>query len=136
MVNFIEIELGGALRRFKFDMFAVEFYEKETTARIFSNPAVAGSPKLAERIGINCAIFAGITSDYILNSRQVDFTYEDIVDWISKADEEGKYENVKKICDTYVNTFEYKKWLKGFQERLRTILDPEEGSKKNKKKVK
>lgn len=133
MINFIEIELGGQLRRFKFDMFAVEFFEKEIAGRILANPSIAENPKLAERVSINCTIYAGLSSDYTLKSKQIDFTYEDIVDWVDKADEEGKYENVKKICDTYANTFEYKKWLKEFQDRIQTILEPDENKKKGKK---
>lgn len=82
---------------------------------------------------IYATFYAGLMGNCKVKSEEPDFNFEDVCDWVDKLYEEGKKEEIEKVCDVWADTHAYKEWLKEFNERLATILEPDA---KPKKKVK
>jgi hypothetical protein len=119
-MNFIEIELGGKLRGLKFNNYAIEQFQR----KMFKNEnALVGGSNAATVYGI---FFAGLTANCFTNDLEVDFTYNDVEDWVDSAADE----DVKKICDCFAETNVYKKWLDKIKDAVKGESDKKKAVKK------
>lgn len=121
MSNYIQIEIGGKLRGLKFNQLSLEAYTKSVNY------------EQANSSSIYATFYAGLVGNCYVKREEPDFTFEDVTDWVDALYAEGKKEEIEKVCNVWAETNVYKEWLKEFQERIASILEPE---KKSKKKVK
>lgn len=47
------------------------------------------------------------------------------MEWVDILYEQGKTDEIKKVCDLWAETHTWKDWLTQFQDKLRTIINPE-----------
>lgn len=124
-MSYIQIELGGKLRGLKFNQISLEVYTKNLNHEALVTSAIYAT------------FFAGLIGNCTVKREEPDFTYEDVCNWVDNLYENGKKDEIKKVCDIWAATHIYTDWLKEFQDKVRSIIEPEkgEGKKTNKKKV-
>ena len=101
----VEIQFGGTLRSFKFN----EFAHRKITETIFDDIAKGYSVSEHE-INSNSIIatfYGGLLGAYYVERKVVDFTFEDVVNWLGDA----KDDDVVKVCNTYSDTQRYKDFI-------------------------
>lgn len=120
---FIETELGGKKRGLLFNQISLEVFTKNINAEALESSAVYAT------------FFAGLIGNCTAEREHVDFTYKDVMGWVDELykDENGKNE-IKKVCDLWAETHTWKDWLVQFQEKLRTVINPESKTDIKKKK--
>jgi polyhydroxyalkanoate synthesis regulator phasin len=124
---YIEAELGGRKRGLKFNLASVEVFEKKIKAVTF---------EAANTVGIYATFWCGLVGQAIRKNEDMDFTYEDVQDWVDELydkGDEGK-EVIRLVCNKWEETHQYKDWLAEFQERIRTIMNAETNAEPVKKK--
>lgn len=118
-MNYIQIEIGGKPRGLKFNQLSLETYAKNVGTNVST--------------AIYATFYAGLVGNCYVKQEEVDFTLEDVTDWVDELYEQGRKKEIEKVCELWAGTYIYREWLKEFQDKLRAILEPE---KKSKKKVK
>lgn len=119
---YYELELGGKKRGLKFNQISLEVFTKNINAEALESSAVYAT------------FYAGLIGNCVAKREDQDFKYEDVMEWVDKLYEEGKTDEIKKVCDLWAETHTWKDWLINFQEKLRTILKPDENKTELKKK--
>lgn len=120
-MNYIQINIGGKDRGLKFNQLSLETYTKCVDF------------ERANSSTIYATFYAGLTGNCYVKREEPDFTFEDVTDWVDELYSEGRKKEIEKVCEVWAETNVYKEWLKEFQDKVATILQPE---KKTKKKVK
>jgi hypothetical protein len=118
-MSYIQIEIGGKQRGLKFNQLSLETYTKNVGNEVST--------------AIYATFYAGLIGNCYAKQEEPDFTFEDVTDWVDKLYEEGRKEEIKKVCDLWADTYIYREWIKEFQEKVRAILEPEKKSKKKAK---
>lgn len=121
-MNYIQVNIGGKDRGLKFNQVALEVYSKHIDLQNAVNTST-----------IYATFYAGLVGNCYVKNEEVDFTFEDVTDWVDELYSKGKKE-IEAVCKLWAETTVYREWLKEFKERVRAILEPAE--KKTKKKVK
>lgn len=119
-MNYVQIEIGGRLRGLKFNQLSLEEYTKHVRQGTAS--------------AIYATFFAGLMGNCYVKNEEPDFTFETVTDWVDEIYAKGGQKDIEKVCDIWAETFVYQEWLKGFQERVRAILTPDEPKPKKKMK--
>lgn len=123
-MNYIQIELGGKSRGLKFNQIALETYIKHL--KYEKEGAVASA--------IFSTFYAGLIGNCYVKNEEPDFDFETVTDWVQELFDTGKQKEIEQVCKLWEGTLCYQNWLKAFQEKLRTILEPGENKEKKKKK--
>ena len=119
MSNYIQVEIGGRLRGLKFNQLSLEEYTKHV--------------RIGTASAIYATFFAGLMGNCYVKNEEPDFTFEEVCDWVDELYAKQIPNIIENVCDVWAETFVYKEWLKGFQEKLRSILTPDEEPKPKKK---
>ncbi|MBA3675408.1 MAG: hypothetical protein H0W75_10735, partial [Chitinophagaceae bacterium] len=119
---YYELELGGKKRGLKFNQISLEVFTKNINAEALESSAVYAT------------FFAGLIGNCVAKREDQDFSYADVMEWVDKLYEEGKTDEIKKVCDLWAETHTWKDWLTQFQDKLRTIINPENKTDIKKKK--
>ena len=114
----IEINLGGKLRGIRFNQISLE---------IFSKNIVPEAPLASS---IYATFYAGLYGECVVKREDIDFTLEDVSGWVDDLYNENKREEIRKVCEMWEETNYYREWMKGFQEKIRALLEPEEAAEK------
>lgn len=121
MNNYVQIEIGGKLRGLKFNQLSLQVYTENV------------SHEQANSSAIYATFYAGLVGNCYVKKEEVDFSFENVTDWVDDLYEQGRKKEIENVCNIWAETHVYKQWLKEFKERLSAILEPEV---KDKKKVK
>jgi hypothetical protein len=113
--------VGGKDRTFRCNQGAMDVYFQ----RINYNEVGASA--------IYATFYAGLIGDAIYRGEQVDFTYGDVVDWVEGIYEDGRKEDIEKVCNVFAEANAYKTRL---AELVNRIKDVDEVKKKKPLKVK
>lgn len=104
----MNIEINGKEYYVKFNQYALEIYtkhldwENETASAIYATA------------------YAGLMGGAYVRSNELELTFEDITDWCdSQIQTDGK--ELIDLCNTWTDTFFYKKWLESVQDALRSV---------------
>ncbi len=119
---YYELELGGKKRGLKFNQISLEVFTKNINAEALESSAVYAT------------FFAGLIGNTVAKREEQDYTFEDVMEWVDVLYEQGKTDEIKKVCDLWAETHTWKDWLTQFQEKLRTVLKPDENKTDIKKK--
>lgn len=119
-MSYIHINIGGKERGLKFNQLSLEVYSKYID---YENVTTT----------IYAAFYAGLRGNCYVKKEEPDFTFEDVTNWVDAIFEEGRKDEIKKVCDMWSETYVYREWIKEYEKKLHAILEPE---KKTKKKVK
>lgn len=103
-MSYIQIELGGKQRGLKFNELAVRKYSEiimqDVANGLDSEADIATS-------GVYGMIWGGLVGNAYVKRENVDFTFEDVCDWVEKAD----VNELKKASDVFVETTQFKELL-------------------------
>lgn len=121
-MSYIQIELGGKLRGFKFNMMSLEVFSKNINA------------EAVHTTSIYATFYAGLIGNCAVKREEPDFTFEDVCGWVDELYEKGRKEDIEKVCAVWVETHVYKNALKEFQDKIRAALEPDKEVKKTVKK--
>ncbi len=119
---YYELELGGKKRGLKFNQISLEVFTKNINAEALESSAVYAT------------FYAGLIGNTVAKREEQDYTFEDVMEWVDVLYEQGKTDEIKKVCDLWAETHTWKDWLVNFQEKLRAVLKPEESKTDIKKK--
>lgn len=122
-MNYIEIEIGGKLRGFRFNQVALEMFSKHLNVEVPVSSAIYST------------FYAGLYGNSVLKNEDITYSFEDVSIWVDDLYNEGKKDEIKKVCDAWEATNYYREWLKDFQDRVR-LLTGETDSKPKKKMTK
>ncbi len=111
---YYELELGGKKRGLKFNQISLEVFTKNINAEALESSAVYAT------------FFAGLIGNTVAKREEQDYTFEDVMEWVDVLYEQGKTDEIKKVCDLWAETHTWKDWLVNFQEKLRAVLKPED----------
>ena len=114
-MSYIQITLGGEIRGLKFNQLALEVIGGLTD---FSNNTST----------VYATIYGGLRGNSYVKQQEVDYTFEEVFDWVDEADEA----ELKAACDVLAETTVWKKAL----ERVAQSLAETETPAKKKKIVK
>lgn len=112
-MSYIQVILGGKEQGLKFNQLSIEIftsnidYEAVDTSAIYS------------------IFFAGLRGNYYAKRKEVDFTFENVVDWCDELYEQEPAK-ITEVCEVFANTNAYKQWIEQFKEKIRAITTPEE----------
>ena len=119
-MSYIQIELGGKLQGLKFNQLSIEIF----TANI--------NYEAIDTSSIYAIFFAGITGNYYAKRKEVDFTFENVCDWVDEVDKDI----IVKVCDMFAETNAYKQWFAEFSAQIRQLAaEPEAKAEETKKKI-
>jgi len=121
-MSYIKVDLGGKERGLKFNQLALETYVKNID---FTGGSVVSA--------VYATFYAGLIGNSYAKQEDVDYTFENVTDWVDTLYAEGRKEDIERVCNAWEETLVYRNWLAEFKERVRTILEPEADSKPKKK---
>lgn len=127
---YYDIQLGGRERRLRFNFDTLDAFVEKVFAE--KNAAI-------KSIYIIC--WGALISASKAKSEEIDYTFEDVIDWVDNLYNEGKGDELLKVDEIWLNTKVYKDWFENFNKILADFnakqidsVQPEE-TKKNKPKI-
>lgn len=125
----LQIEIGGKLRGIKFTMLSQDIFEEKI-------PLFKPLPEIRK---VEYAIFwAGLRGYLEAKEQEIDFTYEDVQEWVDRMKFDKKLEDIEKVNIAFNESESFKfriKEIEDWAEQTHT-LTPDEGEQKPKKKAK
>lgn len=105
----ISIQFGGRLRDFKFN----EIAHRKITSLIFDDIAkgYAATEQEINACTITATFYGGLLGAYYVERKELDFTFNDIAEWLDKANELA----IQKVCNCYAETQRYKDFIDKFK---------------------
>lgn len=114
-MSYIQIELKGKKRGLKFNQLAIEIFSKHLDDT--SNASM-----------IYACIYAGLRGNSYVKREDVDYTFEDVCDWVDEASEEA----LTAASDCMASTDAWKKALSKIEDSIR-LMQPNNDKKKMRK---
>ena len=127
-MSYILLEnFGGKDRWLKFNMAANDAFWSKIVFNINEKNGVAHASS------IYASFYAGLVGNAVVRGEQVDFTYEEVADWVDKLYLEKRVDDIKKVVNCFEETEMYRERLAEILDRVRTI-GKDEGEEDDKKK--
>ena len=121
-MSYIQVKLGGNDQGLKFNQLSIELFTENINYEAIDTSS------------IYAIFFAGLTGNYYAKSKEIDFTFENVCDWVDEL-----YQNepakITEVCEVFASTNAYKQWIEQFKEKIRALTTPTEPEKKIKKKA-
>lgn len=109
-MSYIQVEIGGKLRGLKFNQLALEEFSKK-----LPNTGV----DIPSTMLVYAEVWGGLTGCSYVKSEEIDYTFEDVCDWVDELFATDQSEVIQKIDDTLSSTQVYKRLLEN-SARLRS----------------
>lgn len=99
------VEINGKDYYIKFNQYALEAFSKmlDWDGEVITS--------------IYATVWAGLKGGAFVKQEDLDLTFEQVVDWVDKKTDED-HQLIAKICNTWSDTFIYKKWIKQVKEAV------------------
>ena len=116
----IEIQLGGKLRSLRFNN-----WQKEALGKLYGSDPLEAGQKMIEKWGDSLMslaadlVYTGLIGDYRIKLRDIDFSREDVMEWVGDA----KDSDLAQVINTWSET-----------EAVRSIIKATNGSDTGEKK--
>jgi len=119
-MNYAQIHIGGRDRGLKFNQGAVDVYFQKL------NYSELGAS------AIYATFYAGLIGNCIVKGEQADFDFEQVCEWVDELYEQGKKEEIERVCAVFADANSYKQRLAEITDRIRTMgaTDSDEEKKK------
>ena len=112
-MSYIQVKLGGNDQGLKFNQLSIELFTENVNYEAVDTSSVYE------------IFFAGLMGNYYAKRKEVDFTFENVCDWVDEL-----YQNepakVTEVCEVFASTNAYKQWIEQFKEKIRALTTPEE----------
>ena len=118
MANYLQVQLGGKSRGWKFNQEAFEIFLKKIN---WTDPNGASDTY--------ACFYAGLVACCRVKCEAVDFTFENVCDWCDDLSAEEK----KKVMDAMGEENRYRVWMDEFKEKVRLLAKTEENEEVKKK---
>lgn len=119
-MSYIKVLLAGKERALKFNQLSIEVF----TANI--------NYEATETSSIYSIFFAGLTGNCFAKREEVDFTFEQVCDWVDDLFDKDQAK-IKEVCNLFTETNAYKNWFENFSEKVRSLTNKETLDKSKKK---
>jgi hypothetical protein len=120
-LSYLTVTLGGKQRGLKFNMEAVEQFSRHFNYKTTPSAFYA-------------TVYAGLCGNATVKQEEIDFTYEEVCDWVDElcSTEEGELV-MEKAYNIFLDCTTYKSWLRKIKEATEKIrvLKEEEDEKKS-----
>ena len=106
----MDILIGGNIRPWKFNQEALELFVKN----INWDQGTSSSEVYA-------GFYAGLVAACRVKQIKVDFTFEQVCDWVDDLNDAMKADVMAAVAETQ----KYKEWLSEFQDKIRLLTNPD-----------
>jgi len=120
-MSYIKLNIGGKERGLKFNNLAFEEFVKRIPTSDQNKFDWLQSNALS---GYAC-IYAGLVGNAVVKGEVVDFTFEDVCDWVDDLENE----DIQKAWTLFSETQKYKQLLDKFGEQIRSMTEETEEKK-------
>ena len=112
-MSYIQVQLGGKDQGLKFNQLSIELFTENVNYEAIDTSS------------IYAIFFAGLTGNYYAKRKEVDFTFENVCDWVDEL-YESEPAKITEVCEVFASTNAYKQWIEQFKEKIRALTTPEE----------
>ena len=112
-MSYIQVQLGGKDQGLKFNQLSIELFTENVNYEAIDTSS------------IYAIFFAGLTGNYYAKRKEVDFTFENVCDWVDELYEKEPAK-IAEVCEVFANTNAYKQWIEQFKEKIRALTTPQE----------
>lgn len=123
-MSYTTLSLGGKERGLKFNQLALEIFSKHSD---WDNGTDAGYAY--------AIIYGGLCGNMKAKRETIDFTFEDVTDWVDSLYAAGQVEEIKRACDAFADSQLFKKWMHDFKSKIRSLQEAEATDTEEKKSI-
>ena len=106
-MSYINILFGGKDQGFKFNQIAIEIFTSNINYEAIDTSS------------IYAIFFAGLSGNYYAKRKEVDFTFEQVCDWVDELERAL----IVKVCNVFAESNAYKEWFKEFSSKIRQLSE-------------
>ena len=109
-MSYIQATLGGKEQGLKFNQLSIEVFTSNINYEAIDTSS------------IYAIFFAGLTGNYYAKRKDIDFTFENVCDWVDELFENDR-KKIEEVCEVFAQTNAYKEWVQEFSKKVRLATE-------------